>query len=105
MEVMLEIYKTLRDLGIEWREKTGDWSGSGAGEQEHEHGRESGDGEGEGSTDAFGKEGVDIFFVETRWRVGDVIVRIPPPLLFSCSCVGGRLTPLNRSGSISNSTA
>ncbi|KDQ11188.1 hypothetical protein BOTBODRAFT_35489 [Botryobasidium botryosum FD-172 SS1] len=70
MEVMLEIYQTLKALGMEWREKGGGW---GAQDDENEEDVEDGDAEGE---DAASKEDSDIYFVEARWRIRDVVVRM-----------------------------
>lgn len=57
MEVMLEIYQTLKTLGMEWREKPG----------LNIIGRPEDEG-------APGKDGKDIYYVETRCRIRDVVV-------------------------------
>jgi len=72
MEVMLEIYRTLKALGMEWRRKT-DLPGSegGAG------GEGGGGGDGKDGGGAKGKKEEQergLFFVETRCRVRDVVV-------------------------------
>ncbi|CAE6479160.1 unnamed protein product [Rhizoctonia solani] len=59
MEVMLEIYQTLKTLGMEWREKPG----------LNIIGRPEDEG-------APGKDGKDIYYVETRCRIRDVVVRM-----------------------------
>jgi carbon catabolite-derepressing protein kinase len=65
MEVILELYQTLKALGMEWREKGGEWGMKGTEEVD---------------SDSYGKESMDIYFVETRWRVRDVVVRIFLPV-------------------------
>lgn len=80
MEVMLEIYRTLKALGMEWKEKKnlGGLGGirprraSGAG---IERNRTL---DGEGTVDLRAAAG--IYFVETRARVQDVVVRRFPNL-------------------------
>lgn len=57
MEVMLEIYQTLKTLGMEWREKP---NLNILGRSEDEGGN--------------GKDGKDIYYVETRCRIRDVVV-------------------------------
>ncbi|CAE6404422.1 unnamed protein product [Rhizoctonia solani] len=59
MEVMLELYNTLKSLGWEWREKPN-------------LGREKALAPGE---EADPREGSDIFFLETRCRINDVVIR------------------------------
>ncbi|CCO29918.1 hypothetical protein BN14_03942 [Rhizoctonia solani AG-1 IB] len=59
MEVMLEIYQTLKTLGMEWREKPG----------LNIVGRPEDEG-------CPGKDGKDIYYVETRCRIRDVVVRM-----------------------------
>ncbi|KDQ62967.1 hypothetical protein JAAARDRAFT_120371 [Jaapia argillacea MUCL 33604] len=87
MEVMLEIYRTLRALGMEWKEKR-DLGGLGGIRKEtngttngHANtGRKSGDRRVERNKDMDGSGYVDlkraasIYFVETRARVQDVVV-------------------------------
>ncbi|KAL7411574.1 kinase-like domain-containing protein [Mrakia frigida] len=73
MEVMLEIYRTLKALGMEWRRKT-DLPGSEGGA-----GGEGGGGDGKEGGGAKGKKEEQergLFFVETRCRVRDVVVRM-----------------------------
>lgn len=75
MEVMLEIYRTLKTLGMEWREKKNLGGLGGAA------GRRGGSGGIERARDLDGGGQVDlktasgIYFVETRARVQDVVVR------------------------------
>jgi len=78
MEVMLEIYRTLRTLGMEWKEKKnlGGLGGLKARQQrQHQGGKPI-----ERNRDLDGGGGVDlkaassIYFVETRARVQDVVV-------------------------------
>lgn len=57
MEVMLELYNTLKSLGWEWREKPN-------------LGRKKAQGE-----EADPREDSDIFFLETRCRINDVVIR------------------------------
>ncbi|CAE6421401.1 unnamed protein product [Rhizoctonia solani] len=59
MEVMLELYNTLKSLGWEWREKPN-------------LGREKALEPGE---EVDPREGSDIFFLETRCRINDVVIR------------------------------
>lgn len=69
MEVMLEIYRTLKALKMEWKPKKG---ASGVGEEE----------EGEDSKkrrrreeEERVKKAQELYFVETRCRMDDVMVR------------------------------
>jgi len=64
MEVMLEIYQTLKALGMEWKEKGGQW-GLGVGEDRQER---------DDDENNFSKEALDIYFVETRCRIREVVV-------------------------------
>ncbi|KAG8996104.1 Protein kinase [Tulasnella sp. JGI-2019a] len=66
MEVMLEIYQTLKALGMQWKEKGGQW-GLAVGEDRQEM---------EEDEHNFSKESLDIYFVETRCRVREVVVRM-----------------------------
>lgn len=74
MEVMLEIYRTLRTLGMEWREKRnlgglGSVTAPGPKDGKIERAREL---DGNGHVDL--KAAAAIYFVETRARVQDVVV-------------------------------
>lgn len=79
MEVMLEIYRTLKALGMEWKEKKnlGGLGGIAAagrkGEGRIERAREW---DGSGHVDL--KAAAGIYFVETRARVQDVVVSLSP---------------------------
>jgi carbon catabolite-derepressing protein kinase len=74
MEVMLEIYRTLKALGMEWKEKRnlgglGGLKKRGASGTEIERARNL---DGEGVVDL--KAAAGVYFVETRARVQDVVV-------------------------------
>ena len=76
MEVMLEIYRTLKTLGMEWKEKKtlgglGGLAGAGAKRGGIERAREW---DGTGHVDL--KAAAGVYFVETRARVQDVVVSI-----------------------------
>ena len=81
MEVMLEIYRTLKALGMEWKEKR---SLGGLGGLK---GRRGGSGI-ERAKEFDGNNGVDlkaasgVYFVETRARVQDVVVSISSFFIF-----------------------
>ena len=84
MEVMLEIYRTLKTLGMEWKEKKY-LGGLGTTPAPNLNRRKSGHGKVERAREHDGQgEQIDfkaassIYFVETRARVGDVVVRISP---------------------------
>ncbi|KAJ1570591.1 hypothetical protein NDA11_001580 [Ustilago hordei] len=79
MEIMLELYRTLQSLGIVWRAKPapaaknakgakGEGNEEGAGGAEK---REGNNGSGSAAT-----KGEELFFLETRWKVGHVLVRM-----------------------------
>lgn len=65
MEIIMELYRTLEALGMEWRAKP----------KKQRRQREHDDGEPAPSTDDM-DNGTDLFFIETRWRVENVIVRM-----------------------------
>ncbi|KAH9077242.1 CAMK/CAMKL/AMPK protein kinase [Lactarius deliciosus] len=83
MEVMLEIYRTLKTLGMEWREKK-DLGGLGnasvhlnghaSGRRRNGHGRieRAREYDGVGHVDL--KAAASVYFIETRVRVQDVVV-------------------------------
>ena len=84
MEVMLEIYRTLRALGMEWKEKKnlgglgnlrakGLVGGYGRGDRYNIERNVELDGPGDVDLKAAGS----IYFVETRARVQDIVVSIP----------------------------
>jgi len=68
MEVMLEIYQTLKALGMEWKEKGGQWALDNVGECDR--------GEEEDDEHKWSKESLDIYFVETRCRIRELVVRM-----------------------------
>ena len=77
MEVMLEIYRTLKALGMEWRMKTDLPDGTGA------------DGKDNGESAKGKKEEQErgLFFVETRCRVRDVVVSLVSLALSDFACL------------------
>lgn len=86
MEVMLEIYRTLKALGMEWREKK-DLGGLGGVERRARRVRHGIDRareyDGAGYVDL--KKAASIYFVETRARIQDVVVSlIPSPFRVYC---------------------
>ncbi|KAF8311847.1 hypothetical protein DL93DRAFT_2082774 [Clavulina sp. PMI_390] len=89
MEVMLELYRTLEALQIQWRQKKGLWSASR--EESHAalvaleqglHGEDVvANGGDPGSAAAAGdsyegepRENLDVYYVECRWRVRDTVL-------------------------------
>ncbi len=87
MEVMLEIYRTLKALGMEWKEKSdlgglgGIQKGRSSERAKLERAREY---DGGGYVDL--RAASSIYFIESRARVGDVVVRNPlySQYLFPC---------------------
>jgi carbon catabolite-derepressing protein kinase len=72
MEVMLEIYRTLQSLGMEWRKKTPPPDNNIVDEKgRKDHSAEE-------------KYAQGLFFVETRCRIRDVVVS----LLLGLDCLG-----------------
>lgn len=69
MEVMLELYKSLQALGIEWREKRGPWIANAECCSNDDGFREDPEGS-RGAT----KDDLDIYTIELRWRKRDVVV-------------------------------
>lgn len=71
MEIILELYRTLEALGMEWRVKKNKkpFSPDDENHKRSEHGDEA-------SHDDIGAAGTELFFIETRWRVGNIIVRM-----------------------------
>ncbi|KAJ7742706.1 CAMK/CAMKL/AMPK protein kinase [Mycena maculata] len=69
MEVMLEIYKTLLSMGMEWKEKKnlGCLGRAATGRDEHHH---------EDRSDESMRAAASIFCIETRARVQDIVVRL-----------------------------
>lgn len=82
MEVMLEIYRTLKALGMEWKEKKNLGGLGGLKEQRGRAGiQRARDLDGSGNVDLKAASG--IYFVETRARVQDVVVRDFLAFMFS----------------------
>ena len=104
MEVMLEIYRTLKALGMEWKEKR---NLGGLGGQRGLGQRNGGGGGIERARDLDGGGNVDlkaasgIYFVETRARVQDVVVRFFVPCPRSCGQKTAHGTPSTRTASTS----
>ncbi|SPO37300.1 related to SNF1 - carbon catabolite derepressing ser/thr protein kinase [Pseudozyma flocculosa] len=67
MEIMLELYRTLQVLGMEWRAKP-EQAAAKAGEAD---GKDGG-----GGPDQDQSKGEALYFLETRWKVGDILVRM-----------------------------
>ncbi|TKY87638.1 hypothetical protein EX895_003219 [Sporisorium graminicola] len=84
MEIMLELYRTLQSLGMEWRAKPVGRPAKGskataegeAGDEASggEEGKEKG--ENAGGSGSAGSKSEELFFLETRWKVGHVLVRM-----------------------------
>ncbi|KAN0060127.1 Protein kinase [Thecaphora frezii] len=64
MEIMLELYRTLQVLGMEWRAKPSQAAAKARDEDRKETHPED------------ASKGEELFFLETRWKVGDVLVRM-----------------------------
>lgn len=74
MEIMLELYRTLQVLGMEWRAKPQD-------EKEREENAKEADKKADSTKNTNDKHedsnrGEDLFFIETRWKVDDIIARM-----------------------------
>ncbi|CBQ70870.1 related to SNF1-carbon catabolite derepressing ser/thr protein kinase [Sporisorium reilianum SRZ2] len=85
MEIMLELYRTLQSLGMEWRAKPVAKPAKGSKAADSEAGGDTSGGEGTdksennnggGSGSGGGSKGEELFFLETRWKVGHVLVRM-----------------------------
>ncbi|SJX65895.1 related to SNF1-carbon catabolite derepressing ser/thr protein kinase [Sporisorium reilianum f. sp. reilianum] len=85
MEIMLELYRTLQSLGMEWRAKPVAKPAKGSKAADGEAGGDTSGGEGTdksennnggGSGSGAGSKGEELFFLETRWKVGHVLVRM-----------------------------
>jgi len=78
MEVMLELYRTLETLGIQWREKRGIWAvhpdQNDIGPVHPGHASTSEPSSSSDSYEGISKESLDIYYVECRWRVRDVVL-------------------------------
>lgn len=76
MEIMLELYRTLQSLGMEWRAKPVPQSAKAAkAEGKDEEGAEGSKSAGH-SADSGSSNREELFFLETRWKVGHVLVRM-----------------------------
>lgn len=87
MEVMLEIYRTLKSMGMEWRAKR-NLGGLGGIKPKSANGIQRAqqlDGSGRNAGHAVDlKAAASVYFIETRARVQDVVVRVSfDPLLLS----------------------
>ncbi len=85
MEVMLELYRTLEALGLEWREKKGIWAAfpePDCEESDVNHtmsaarSRSLEDSNASDSYDQQTRDDMDIYYIECRWRVRSVVVSI-----------------------------
>lgn len=82
MEVMLEIYRTLKTLKMEWKAKARDGADGaqgedgeeGAKERERERGEESDKQRRRREEEERIKKAQELYFVETRCRMDDVMV-------------------------------
>ena len=77
MEIMLELYRTLQSLGMEWRAKPIPKTAKTAKEEgkDEEAGGEGSKSAGH-SADNGSSNREELFFLETRWKVGHVLVRM-----------------------------
>ncbi|SPO32052.1 related to SNF1 - carbon catabolite derepressing ser/thr protein kinase [Ustilago trichophora] len=73
MEIMLELYRTLQSLGMEWRAKP--VTKKNKSKSEGQDGDAEG-GEKEAGGSGAASKGEELFFLETRWKVGHVLVRM-----------------------------
>lgn len=111
MEVMLELYRTLEALGLEWREKKGIWAATAAASSFSES--EDWMGESVSSTAAVAgsavpplrsrsrsmeesnasdsydqqtRDDLDIYYIECRWRMRNVVVSPSFSFFLACAC-------------------
>lgn len=96
MEVMLELYRTLEALQIQWRQKRGVWAATqaesdtarkAAEQLAHAQVNEPNGGD---SYDGEPRENLDIYYIECRWRIRNAVVcildaNIPPMRSLMCS--------------------
>lgn len=84
MEVMLELYRTLEALGIQWRQKRGIWAASeaeshaalqAAEQYSHTPGSEASATAGD-SYEGEPRENLDVYYVECRWRIRNSVVSV-----------------------------
>ena len=90
MEVMLEIYRTLQALGMEWKEKKtlGRLGGLLTNREKLKIERRQ-DMDGKSSDDPVDhKTASSVYFVETRARTDDVVVRTSTMLQTALECIG-----------------
>jgi len=83
MEVMLELYRTLEALQIQWRQKRGIWAATqeesdaarvAAEQLAHAQANDPNVGD---SYDGEPRENLDVYYIECRWRVRNIVVGIP----------------------------
>jgi carbon catabolite-derepressing protein kinase len=74
MEIMLELYRTLQVLGMEWRAKPQDEKVKGEGDKDKE--ASNGRHEAKDNQDDQSGPAEDLFFIETRWKVDNIIARM-----------------------------
>ncbi|EST05689.1 Protein kinase domain protein [Kalmanozyma brasiliensis GHG001] len=75
MEIMLELYRTLQSLGMEWRAKPPTKPSKPDGDADSSH-HDDGTAKPENGSGSAGSKGEELFFLETRWKVGHVLVRM-----------------------------
>jgi carbon catabolite-derepressing protein kinase len=94
MEVMLEIYRTLKTLGMEWREKKNlgglgsgsiHLNGNPGGRRKNGHSKIERAREHDGGGHVDLKAAASVYFIETRVRVQDIVVRHSSPPHFVLS--------------------
>lgn len=75
MEIMLELYRTLQSLGMEWRAKPAAKQAKGSG-GDGAAGADDAKEKGKNASGSAVSKGEELFFLETRWKVGHVLVRM-----------------------------
>lgn len=75
MEIMLELYRTLQVLGMEWRAKTQDDKAKNEKDGERRGTANGQHHEAKSQEDQSG-QAEDLFFIETRWKVDDIVARM-----------------------------
>lgn len=73
MEVMAELYKSLKSLGIEWREKRGPWIADAECCATDDGYIPSED---DSAIRGASKDDLDIFTIELRWRKRNIVVSV-----------------------------
>ncbi|SNX83724.1 related to SNF1 - carbon catabolite derepressing ser/thr protein kinase [Melanopsichium pennsylvanicum] len=76
MEIMLELYRTLQSLGMEWRAKPSPKSNKGTKTDGKDGDAAENDNKETGGSNGGTSKGEELFFLETRWKVGHVLVRM-----------------------------